>query len=71
MLIEQASDAIFVIDRNGNYLTVNSSACKMLGYTKREFLQMNYLDIIPAEDKGLAKETFNQIPGGETVINEY
>jgi PAS domain S-box-containing protein len=38
-LIEQASDAIFINDINGDFLEVNESACKMLGYTKRNFAQ--------------------------------
>jgi PAS domain-containing protein len=29
-LIEQASDAIFINDINGDFLDVNESACKML-----------------------------------------
>jgi PAS domain-containing protein len=31
-LIEQASDAIFINDINGDFLEVNESACKMLLY---------------------------------------
>jgi PAS domain-containing protein len=38
-LIEQASDAIFINDINGDFLEVNESACKMLGYTKKNFAQ--------------------------------
>jgi PAS domain-containing protein len=33
MLVEQASDGIFILDREGKINEVNSTACQMLGYT--------------------------------------
>jgi PAS domain S-box-containing protein len=45
-LIEQASDAIYLVDRKGNFTEVNESMCKMTGYTKEELLQLNVEDII-------------------------
>ena len=40
MLVEQASDAIFIADRDGQCLDVNSAGCKLLGYTREEILQL-------------------------------
>ena len=40
-LIEVASDAIFLIDKNGIFVEVNENACKLLGYSKEEFLAMS------------------------------
>ena len=40
-LIEMASDAIFLIDKNGIFVEVNENACKLLGYSKEEFLAMS------------------------------
>ena len=49
-LIEQASDAIFVIDQTGNFTDVNESLSKMTGYSRKELLQMNVEAILdPAE----------------------
>jgi PAS domain S-box-containing protein len=49
-LIEQASDAIYVLDIDGNFSDVNDSMCKMIGYTREELLQLKVTAIIdPAE----------------------
>src|SRR5712691_3791701 len=40
-LIEQASDGIFVTDKEGNFILVNSRYCEMLGYRRAELLQLH------------------------------
>src|SRR6266436_2141634 len=40
-LIEQASDGIFVTDKEGNFILVNSRYCEMLGYMRAELLQLH------------------------------
>src|SRR6267143_72818 len=40
-LIEQASDGIFVTDKEGNFTLVNSRYCEMLGYSRAELLQLH------------------------------
>ena len=49
-LIEHASDAIYVLDKNGNFTDVNDSMCKMIGYTREELLQLNVEAIIDPEE---------------------
>src|SRR6202012_1205627 len=49
-LIEQASDAIYVIDTDGNFTDVNDSMCKMLGYTREELMQLKVASIIDPEE---------------------
>ncbi|MEQ8169475.1 MAG: response regulator [Candidatus Eremiobacterota bacterium] len=44
-LFDNASDAIFIHDPEGNFLDVNQVACERLGYTKEELLKMKPLDI--------------------------
>ena len=45
-LFEQASDAFFVHDfNNGRIVDANESACKHLGYTRDELLELNVSDI--------------------------
>ncbi|MFO7883129.1 MAG: PAS domain S-box protein [Kosmotogaceae bacterium] len=41
LLFENANDAIFVHDTEGNFLEVNSQAIKRLDYSKQEFLNMS------------------------------
>ena len=45
MLVEHASDAIFVHDTNGKILDVNRSACETLGFSRKELLQMSVMEI--------------------------
>jgi two-component system, sporulation sensor kinase E len=49
-LIEHASDAIYVLDFDGNFTDVNDSMCKMIGYNREELLQLNVEDIIDPEE---------------------
>ena len=45
-LFEQASDAFFIHDfNNGKIVDANESACKNLGYTRDELLELNVSDI--------------------------
>ena len=45
-LFEQASDSFFVHDfNNGKIVDANESACKHLGYTRNELLELNVSDI--------------------------
>jgi PAS domain S-box-containing protein len=48
-LVEQAGDAIFVIDGNGLLDSVNPMALRLLGYTEQEFAGLNFLDLVSPE----------------------
>ena len=45
-LFENSSDIVYTHDLEGNYTSVNQAAQKILGYTKDEFLKMNFRDIV-------------------------
>lgn len=49
-LVEQASDAIFVIDGKGNFVDANASMCKMMGYKKEQLLKMSVAAILVPEE---------------------
>jgi PAS domain S-box-containing protein len=49
-LIEQASDAIYVLDFKGNFTNANASMCKMMGYACAELMQMRIEMIIDPEE---------------------
>ena len=40
-LIEQASDGIFLTDKDGKFILVNSRYCEMLGYSEDELLRLH------------------------------
>jgi two-component system, sporulation sensor kinase E len=49
LLIEHASDAIYVLDLKGNFTDANESMCKMTGYSKNELLHLNIVEIVDPE----------------------
>jgi len=46
-VVDQAGDAALWKDRTGRLLYVNDAACRMLGYSREELLEMNIRDIDP------------------------
>lgn len=50
--MENAGDALFVFDREGNILEVNRRACGSLGYARDELLSLSINDV----EKGLSPE---------------
>lgn len=44
-LVEQATDALFVVNNRGHFIDVNQEACHTLGYTREELLQCSVTDI--------------------------
>ena len=46
-LFENANDAIFMLDKDHNYIDVNQKAVELFGYSREEFLRLNVMDVIP------------------------
>lgn len=68
MLVEQASDAIFIANSNGRFLDVNAAGCKLLDYTREEIRQLNVQDVakFPTKTPLQLKELIE----GKTLIIE-
>jgi|GEM_PF-2760862 len=60
-LVEQAGDAIFVINQSGALDSVNPMATKLLGYTEDEYRQMRLFDLITPEHQERLKEKFQML----------
>lgn len=69
-LVEQASDAIFIADTSGRFVTVNTSACKLSQYTEEELLQMTIYDFIVEEDVARQGFRFEELKQGKTTLTE-
>jgi PAS domain S-box-containing protein len=69
-LIETASDAIYLIDDNGDFIDVNESACKSLGRTREELLQMNITDVDPNFTPEQFRDFWNNFPVNHQHIFE-
>jgi diguanylate cyclase (GGDEF)-like protein/PAS domain S-box-containing protein len=68
MLVERASDAIFVLNPEGKCLEVNSAGCKLLGYTREEILQLAVQDVAKVSAGNPLR--FKELREGKTVLNE-
>ncbi len=69
-LIEQASDTIYIADANMKFIDINSSGCQLLGYTKKEFLELHYKDIFFEEDLIVNPFKLEEMRCGKTASNE-
>lgn len=69
MVIEFASEGIFIADENGQYVDVNPVGCRMLGYTKEELLGKNLRDLI-FFDESAPPLALDKLLEGETVTVE-
>ena len=49
-LLENVDDAVYILDLEGNVLEANEAAYSWLGYSRKQFFELNIADIIPRED---------------------
>ena len=66
-LIEQASDAILLVDDSLKYIEVNNAACKLFGFTKAELLNqtVNDFTVITKQDLPLQ---FDELKKGKSIM---
>ncbi|MGY4538066.1 two-component system, sporulation sensor kinase E [Mucilaginibacter sp. UYNi724] len=69
-LFEQASDAICIVNSQGNFTEVNDSMCRLAGYTREEFLTMNITALINAEILKIHPLRYAEKKVGESVTGE-
>lgn len=50
LLFEEASDGIFVADNDGNYIDVNRSGCRLLGYSREEILSKSISSLMAPDE---------------------
>jgi PAS domain S-box-containing protein len=63
-LVEQAADAIFVHDLEGDFVDVNRQACESLGYSREELLAMSVPDVEVTYAPGSLRRLWKQITSG-------
>lgn len=71
LLVEQASDGIFIIDGNGNFIEVNTIGHTMLKYTHEEAINMNILDLLIPEESEKGLSQLNELNSGKSIISEW
>ncbi len=70
LLFEQAVDGIFIADREGNYVDVNSSGCTLLGYSRDEILRLNMHDLVTSQDQQKTPLKMNELQAGNSVSSQ-
>jgi PAS domain S-box-containing protein len=70
LLMEQASDAIFITDYEDHLLDVNTQASILLGYTRDELLQMNMRHLILTGDEPLLEGLPEALQEGRIIRRE-
>jgi PAS domain S-box-containing protein len=69
IVFNNANDAIFIHDLDGNFLEVNDTACNRLGYSRDELLQMTPKEIDSSKYGQLVDERIKQLKKeGETFL---
>jgi len=73
LIIETSPDAIFSVDRQGRFLSVNPIITKELGYSRDELLNMTLGEVILPEHIPQLKDRFKRVLLGETLheLGEY
>ena len=68
-LIDQATDAIFISNGDGRYTDVNETACRLLGYSKEEILQLTVRDLLGEEEVAAAPPRFEELRQGRSILS--
>jgi len=69
-LVDQASDAIYILNSDATILDVNPAACTILQYTREELIGMDFLTLIPPEDLERQPLLLPKILKGNPVLFE-
>jgi PAS domain S-box-containing protein len=70
ILVEQASDGIFISDLGGRYIDANSRGCAMLGYAREEIIGMHMADLIVREDLVTSPIQLDALRAGKSLMTE-
>lgn len=70
-LFENASDAMWVHDIEGNFLDANRACEKLTGFTHQELLGKNVEEFFTREFQDLAREAHRKLLSGEEITQPY
>ena len=69
-LIDQASDAIMITDKEGNFIEVNPGMCDLVGYTKMELLGKHVTSLIDPEQLRTDPFVLDRNAAGQPELRE-
>jgi PAS domain S-box-containing protein len=70
VLMEQAADAVFITDFEGNYLAANLGACELLGYSREEMQHLRIEDVVLPYEIPPLPLTLGGLPEGQSLLSE-
>ena len=70
-VFENANDLIYVHDLNGNYLSINQAAERVIGYSREEVLNMNFKQIAAPEHYNRARRMMSKKITGRAKKTAY
>jgi PAS domain S-box-containing protein len=70
-LFENANDAIWLHDMDGEIVAANDAAIKLIGYSREELLHMNAKELLSKENRKKAREIREKLLKGEYVEQPY
>ena len=67
ILVEQASDGIFLADAQSRFLDCNPSGYSMLGYSREEMLPLGILDVLDQDELLRRPFSYLQLKSGQSI----
>jgi len=71
ILVEQATDGIFVTDGQGRYLDVNTAGAQMLGYSREEILRLSIGDVVAKDEIDRISPEIMRFAAGSVIRSEW
>jgi PAS domain S-box-containing protein len=70
-IVEHTHDGICILDEKSRLIYLNDEICRIMGYTREEMLNREFIDYIDPEDRALANERYVRRQRGEDVVDQY
>ncbi|MFX1366173.1 MAG: PAS domain S-box protein [Promethearchaeota archaeon] len=61
MIIDNIKEGYYEVDLKGNYIYCNKALCEMTGFSREEFLKLNYKQVTDKENQKIVFEGFNTV----------
>jgi PAS domain S-box-containing protein len=69
-IIDQASDGIFMLDQQGNYVEANAAGLVMTGYSREELLRMNASQLLAKGELSVIQTSLDDLKAGKSFMME-
>lgn len=66
-LLDEQADVLFTVDANGNFTYANRRCCNIFGYSKNEFKQMRFFDLLDSDYQEIFKLNLDRHLAGEIL----